>query len=181
MKKPIVRLTLGLVIPLVAVVAFLGMPETANAQIYVANYYASTISEYSTSGTLLNASLISGVNDPLDIAINGGNLYIASRGSGTVGEYTESGTAVNASLISGLNEPVGVDIVGGDLYVSSFGSESVGEYTLSGTAVNASLVPSGLSGPYGIAVVAEVPEPASASLLIGGLGMIGFLRFRRRN
>jgi flagellar biosynthetic protein FlhB len=37
------------------------------------------------------------------------------------------------------------------------------------------------SVPDGIAVVAEVPEPASASLLIGGLGMIGFLRFRRRN
>jgi hypothetical protein len=148
---------------------------------FIANTLSGTISEYTTSGTLVNASLISGLNNhPFGIAIDSGNLYIASREGGTVGEYTESGATVNASLISGLNGPVGVAIVGGNMYVSSYGSGSVGEYTLSGTAVNTSLIPHDLNGPYGIVVVAEAPESASASLLIGGLGVIGLLQFRRK-
>ena len=107
------------------------------------------IGKYTTSGAVVNASLISGLALPLDIAVSRSDLFVANYDSGTIGEYTTSGATVNASLISGVR-PTGIAVSGSDLFVVNF-SGTIGEYTTSGATVNASLI-SGLSFPEGIAV-----------------------------
>jgi len=58
----------------------------------------------------VNASLISGLNGPLGIAISGSDLFVVN--GTTIGEYTTSGATVNASLVSGLNGPCGIAVAG---------------------------------------------------------------------
>jgi hypothetical protein len=68
----------------------------------------------------------------------------------------------------------------GDIFVTSYSAGTIGEYTTSGGTVNASMV-SGLSGPGGIAVTQDVPEPTSLTLLFSALlGFGGYLFARRR-
>ena len=59
----------------------------------------------------MNASLISGLTNPVGIAVSGSNLFVADEGNGTIGEYTTSGATVNASLITGLSNPWGIAVV----------------------------------------------------------------------
>jgi hypothetical protein len=135
---------------------------TADSQIFVANWLSGTIGEYTLSGATVNAALISGLSEPIGLALDGkGNLFVANVSSGTIGEYTTSGLTVNASLISGLNGPAGIALDGkGNLFVADQFNNRIGEYTTSGATVNASLI-SGLHVPEDILVV--VPEPPTTT------------------
>jgi len=61
-------------------------------------------------GTLINASLISGLDGADGIAISGNDLYVVNLGNGTIGEYTTAAATVNSDLISGLDEPLSIVI-----------------------------------------------------------------------
>ena len=140
----------------VAFVAASMLAGTAMANIYVSNSLSGTIGEYTNSGEVVNASLISGLTNPHGIAVSGSYLFVANAGSGIIGEYTTSGEVVNASLITGLTDPIGLAVSGSNLFVSNYvysggPTGTIGEYTTSGAVVNASLV-TGLSGASGIAV-----------------------------
>ncbi len=125
---------------------------TAHGQlIFVANSNNNTVGEYTTSGAVVNAFLVSGLSDPYGIAVSGSDLFVTNQNTGTVGEYTTSGAVVNASLVSGLSDPFGIAVSGSDLFVTNYYNNTIGEYTTSGAVVNASLV-SGLHSPFGIAV-----------------------------
>jgi hypothetical protein len=141
-------------------------PTARGQDIFVTNYGSGTIGEYTTSGATVNASLVSGLYNPLGVAVSGSTLYVANYGAGqsltatgSIGEYTTSGTTVNASLISGLI-PVSVTASGSDLLVGNYLSVggfgppqfvgNLGEYTTSGSTVNASLLEAG--SPPNIAV-----------------------------
>src|ERR1039457_1584723 len=89
----------------VAVAALWAMPGTARGQIFETNYFGNTIGEYTTSGTTVNSTLISGLNTPECIAVSGGTLFVTNASAGTIGEYTTLGTTVNSALITGLNNP----------------------------------------------------------------------------
>src|SRR5208337_3220076 len=130
-------------LPVVA--AILAMPAVARGDnIFETNNSAGTIGEYTTSGATVNASLVSGLNQPAGIAVSGSNLFVANFLGNTIGEYTTSGATVNASLVSGLKEPAGIAVSGSNLFVTNFLGNTIGEYTTSGATVNASLV-TGLS------------------------------------
>ena len=96
-------------IPLLSGPAFPGPDGIAvsGSNLFVANY-GGTIGEYTTSGGIVNASLVSGLSEPEGLVLSGPDLFVANFGNGTIGEYTTSGVVVNASLISGLNGPVGI-------------------------------------------------------------------------
>jgi hypothetical protein len=66
------------------------------------------------------------------------------------------------------------------IFVVNTSADTIGEYTNSGATVNASLV-SGLNGPFGIAVSAPVPEPSTYAMMLAGLGLIGFIAYRRKS
>ncbi len=110
-----------------------------------------TVGEYTTSGATVNASLISGLNNPQGMAVSGSDLFVTNIGADTIGEYTTTGATVNAALVSGLNIPVGIAVYGSDLFVTNTGAGTVGEYTTTGATVNAALL-SGLGEPESIAI-----------------------------
>ena len=120
-------------------------------QVFLTNDNNNTIGEYTTSGATLNASLISGLNEPEGIAVSTTDIFVANYLSGTVSEYTTSGALVNASLITGLNGPYGVTLQGSDLFISNYGAGTIGEYSTYSMVINASLI-TGLRYPYRVAV-----------------------------
>lgn len=128
--------------------------RSVQGQILVVNFANGTVGEYSTTGTAINSSFISGLDQPMGIAISGDDLFISEQGNGNIAEYTTSGTLVNPTLITGLSLPAGIAIYGNDLFVANSAgptaTTAVGEYTLSGTTVNASLIP-GIENPVGVA------------------------------
>jgi len=143
---------------LMAATALLGLwlINAAQAQIYVANFNSGmidggTIGEYNLDGSTVNASLVTGLTEPVDLAVSGGDIFVANYGSDTIGEYTTAGATVNASLVTGLSGPYSLAVSGGDIFVANSGSGTIGEYTTAGATVNASLV-SGLDVPCGLAV-----------------------------
>jgi hypothetical protein len=96
---------------LAAATALWAMPATARAQIFVVNHQNGTIGEYTTSGATVNASLISGLNNPGGVAVSGTNLFVVNNGTNSIGKYTTAGATVNASLITGLNGPIDIAVV----------------------------------------------------------------------
>jgi hypothetical protein len=99
----------------------------------------------------VNASLISGFENPVGVATDGNNLYVSAFSGGTVGKYTMSGATVDDSLISGLPNPGGLVLNGsGDLFVSTY--DHIGEFTTSGGIVNASLISNGYNTGTGLAL-----------------------------
>jgi outer membrane autotransporter protein len=120
----------------------------------------------------VNASLVSGLNNPSGIADSGSNIYATNSGNGTIGVYnTTSGAVVNASLVSGLNNPSGIAVSGSNIYVTELLNGTIGVYTTSGVLVNASLV-SGLSFPYFLSVVdTQVNIVAGTSFSLSSIGV----------
>jgi hypothetical protein len=136
----------------------------ARAQIFVENFGngdpgMGRIAEYTTSGALVNPTLISGLTSPGGITLSGDKLFVANLDTGsdtwTIREYTTSGVLVNRSLISGLNGSYALAVSGGFLYVVTgyvdSDAEKIGKYTTSGATVNATLIGQ-LGGVGGIAV-----------------------------
>ncbi|HTQ29916.1 MAG TPA: hypothetical protein VMI53_01785 [Opitutaceae bacterium] len=115
------------------------MPAVVHAQVFVADYGNGTIGEYTTSGATVNASLVSGLPNPTDIAVSGSNLFVFNGGTDTIGEYTTAGVPVNASLITGLKNGAGMAVSGSNVFVSNYNqftsTDMVAEYTTSGALV----------------------------------------------
>ncbi len=150
---------------LIAAAALSAMPRNARAQLYVTQRSPDGIvSKYNaTTGTLIKAHFITGVNDPSALALLDNELFVANKGSGSVGEYdATTGAAINASFITGLNTPSGLAVMGPTsvffhsiLFVvnNSFGSGTVGEYdATTGTLIKAHFI-TGLNQPQGLAVL----------------------------
>jgi sugar lactone lactonase YvrE len=105
------------------------------------------VGEYTTAGTTVNASLISGVSGAVGLALDGdGHLFVSSNFSG-IGEYTLSGEAINASIIAQGSQAIACD-GNGHLFVAVNGGASgrVDEYSTSGALIQQGLI-SGLGLP----------------------------------
>ncbi len=129
-----------------------GMAISGN-DLFFTNPTSGTISEYTTSGAVVNTALVSGLNAPGGIAVEGNNIFVVEQGAtGFVGEYSTTGATVNASLISNLIAPWGISVWGTQLFITSPAGNTVGEYTTVGGTVNARLLTTGLDRPYGLTV-----------------------------
>jgi hypothetical protein len=152
--------TRNLIGGLLVIALVMSSSTVVQAQIFEANINGfvndGTVSEYSTSGTLINSSVLTGLYEPFGLVASGNDLFVSeSNGPGTVGEYTTSGGTVNASLITGLGFSRGIASFGSNLYVAS-SNGTIGEYTIDATngtvtSSNASLV-TGLSDPFNLAL-----------------------------
>ena len=150
-----------------------------NGHIFIAdnngNGVGGYVREYTTSGLVINPTLIGGLNNPIGLALDGdGHLFVANNTGGYIGEYTISGETVNASLISGLNNLGKIALDGnGHLLVGNDpnGTPRVSEYSTGGTLVNNSFIAES-GNPISILVV---PEPS-----VVGLVSVGLTIFYRR-
>jgi len=156
--RPLGRALLTL---LLCIAAIWAMPGNARAQLYVnqdanpsSEVVASGVGEYNaTTGAAINANFISGLNEPVALAVSGNTLFVADivGAAGTIGAYNaNTGAVINANFISGL-DPGGIAVSGNTLFVSSVAG-TVGEYNATtGAAINANFI-TGLSEPGGLAV-----------------------------
>ena len=97
-----------------------------------------TIAQYTTAGSLVNATFISVPAQTFALATSGGNLFVLGT-NGTVAVYNATtGAVINAALVTGLgfdllDSPV-IAVSGSDLYVTQ-GSDSIAEYNATTGAV----------------------------------------------
>jgi hypothetical protein len=108
-----------------------------------------TISEYTTAGATVNASLISGTGPAPGILVSGSDLFVMS--SQGISKYTTSGALVTQSLIPGLSGSFDAAVSGGNLFLLSGSNGTIAEYSTSGAMLNPSLI-TGLVDPAGIAI-----------------------------
>jgi hypothetical protein len=151
------------------------------SELFVSDYYSHSIGVYdAATGAVINSALISGLEIPTHLAIDGQYLYVVDAGPGTIGKYNLDGTVVNAALVTGLSggfQLGQVAVLGNALFIADSGKRVVGEYdATTGAPINAALI-SGLDYPSGLAVV---PEPSAVTLAICGIaGLV--LRLRIKN
>ncbi len=130
---------------------------TAFGQIFVGE--SREVGEFSTSGSVINGSLVSGPGiNPLGVAANtAGQLFVSTAQSSlsenSVGSYTFSGAPINSTLItlpfSSVVTSIAVDGQG-DILVANASTGTIGEYSTSGAVISASLI-TGLSSPGAMA------------------------------
>ena len=83
----------------------------SGGDLFVANVGAGEVGEYTTSGATVNASLVTGLDGPVGLAVSGGDIFVANTYPiGGIKEFTTAGAPVNTSLVTGLDFPCGVAV-----------------------------------------------------------------------
>jgi DNA-binding beta-propeller fold protein YncE len=85
---------------------------------------------------------ITGLENPIGLAVSGNTLYVSGAALGSVGKYNATtGAAINANFITGLNDPFGLALsADGTALLVSNGS-MVSEYNATtGAAINANFI-----------------------------------------
>jgi len=157
-----------------------GITLDGAGNIYMANLGDGTVSKYSSNGTLLNASLISGLNGPFGLALDDqGNIFVSNFSGTTVGRYDATTGEFYNFFISSLVTPTGLAYRDGLLYVAQYNSGIVGTYNATtGAPVNIENWITGAVGVTGI-VVTAVPEPSTVVMLILGGSFLLFVARRK--
>jgi DNA-binding beta-propeller fold protein YncE len=125
------------------------MAVDSSGNLYVANQYSDTVSEFAAGSTTPTATL-SGLNDPDALACDAkGNLYVANWNNNTVSEFAPGSTTPSDTL-AGLSGPIALACdAKGDLYVVNAGNNTVSEFAPGSTTPTATFT--GLSGPNALA------------------------------
>jgi hypothetical protein len=97
---------------LIGIAALWATPRNAYAQLYVTQstlpgQEVGGVSEYdANTGVLMNASFITGLNDPVFLALLDNVLFVANFNDNTVGQYdATSGRPMRPNFIPGLTAP----------------------------------------------------------------------------
>ena len=99
-------------------------PPRVEGQIFVLGtglYNQGTIGKFTTSGATINPSLITGLNTPFGMLLDGnGHIFVSLWGGNCIAEYSTSGAVINRSFITGLSDPVGMALDGnGHFFVAN--------------------------------------------------------------
>lgn len=122
---------------------------TDGTNLFVTYFNFGVVGKYTTTGGIVNPSLVSGLTNPNCLAISGTNLFVADQNR--IGRYTTFGLAVNANLVTNLGISImGMTVIGTNLFISLSSGRTVAEYTIDGAIVNTNLI-SGLGGVWGLA------------------------------
>ena len=158
-SRPLLR---ALYVFVIAIGVLWALPRNAHAQLYVTQFYTGVVSEYSAStGEMINAQVITGLNGPYGLLVRGNTLFVADSFGGAVRKYNaNTGFPINANFITGLHKPAGLAVIrtflppvlgGNFLFVANETNGTVGKYDANnGAVINASFI-TGLSFPFGLA------------------------------
>jgi len=117
----------------------------SGSDLFVA-YNNGTIEEYTTSGAVVNASLITGLNFSSGggLAVSGSNLFITQGLAGVVEYGTDGSGGSTPTFNSNVNDGIGIAASGSTLFIANhvdgYADGTVGSFDASGTTNNASLV-----------------------------------------
>lgn len=83
----------------------------SGSDLFVVNNIRQIVTEYTTSGTEVASALISNLDNPQAIAVDGEDIYITCSATPEhVAEYTTSGQTINSSIITTAGTPYGIAI-----------------------------------------------------------------------
>jgi hypothetical protein len=151
--------TLGLI----AAMGIFSIGVSEAATMFVANYAdtpgTGSVGTYdSVTGAAINASFITGLNDPGAIQAGNGAVYVMSYLDNKISSYSSTtGATLNASLVAGLDSPFDMSVSGNDLYVLENGNTHlrIGRYNATtGAALSSSLITGISAETYVITVAA---------------------------
>lgn len=152
-----------------------------NGTLLVADGLSSNVSQYSDSGTLLNAAFIADTHGAAGFSMIGGDVFVLDNNGnyfgGGVGEYAQSGESVNSELVTGLMYPCCFAAIGDKLLIGDRSSGLISEYSSSGVLINRQFAP---VGSYLTGIAVSVPESGTfAMLLLGLFFIVGVCRVRQ--
>jgi len=127
----------------------LGISINSSDQLFIATYvytspYTSSVTKYSTSGTLLQTISNTNMNESDGVAIDGsGNIFVLNRGNnltgtnqGYVTEYNSAGTYLGV-FSSGYNDPLAISVdPSGNVFVADSHNDEVKIYSSTGVLLN---------------------------------------------
>jgi hypothetical protein len=174
--RPLLR---ALYLFLIVSAALCAMPRKARAQLYVIQFDVQNgiVSKYNaTTGKLINADFIAGLDSPIFLGLFGNSLFEASFGGSTLAKYNATtGAPINVSFISGLSSPTAVAFTDATflspqsfLFVANLGG-TIGKYDAkTGATVNASFITGLIEQPVALAVLGTTSffEPSSSLFVV---------------
>ena len=128
----------------------LGISIDASDNLYIATYvytspYTSSVTKYSTSGTLLQTLPNTNMNESDGVAVDqsSGIIYVLNRGNnltgsnmGNVTEYSSTGAYLGV-FSSGYNDPLAISVdPSGDVFVADSHNDEVKIYSSNGVLLN---------------------------------------------
>ena len=173
--RPLLR---ALYLFLIAGAVLSGLPRNAQAQLYILTAFPlggpnGVVSEYSTTGAVINANLITGLEDVTGLALSSNTLFVTYLPGpnfiGTVGKYdATTGGAINPTFITGLSNPVAPVVNGNNLLIANaVDPGTVSEYdATTGAVINANFI-AGLDTPTGLALSRNNLFVSSTKLING--------------
>jgi len=151
--------------------------------IYVTNYFASTIGKYdATTGAAVNASLVTGLSTPQNLAFDAnGTLFVASLGNNGVQAFNATtGTAVSAPLLGGVSNTWGIAFdEANNFYTSLYFSGAISKFTAAGVTISNPLATLVADGPTSLVYV--VPEPTALGIAGCAVAVAASVMRRRRS
>ena len=123
----------------------------SSGNVYATCTGTNAVTKISPSGTVLNASYITGLIDPHGICIDSsGNLYIANSGNNSVTRYSTVTNARNDSYVTGLSYPWGVCLdPSGNLFITNRDDNTLTMVSPGGLTITRNYV-TGFTKPKGI-------------------------------
>jgi hypothetical protein len=149
---------------------------------YVADYFNARVGKYNaTTGATVNASLITGVSTPVNMAFDAtGKLYVATLGNAGVGVYdAATGATIASPFVSGLQNTWGIAFdESNEVFVSRYFFGALAKFTAAGATIANPFATLAADGPTSLVYV--VPEPSTCAMTLAGLAYGGYVVFRRR-
>jgi sugar lactone lactonase YvrE len=132
-----------------------GMTFDNAGNLYVANFYTSSIRKFSPNGTDLGTFASLGFMEPLGIVLDhDGNLFVADASYG-IRKFSPTGDYLGVFPAGGLNFPYGLAIdANNNLYVSEYIGNDIRKFSTDGQDLGI-FANSGLQNPYGMAFDGE--------------------------
>jgi hypothetical protein len=128
---------------LLAALFLLITPRNANGNfVYWSNENETTIGRAKINGTGTNNSFITGLNDPLGVAVDSKFIYWAEVGTDRIGRANLDGSGVNPNFIpatAGVGNPTGVAVTPTHIYWAN-GGETIGRANLDGSGPVANFI-----------------------------------------
>ncbi|MGH2982699.1 MAG: hypothetical protein ACRDK5_00345 [Solirubrobacterales bacterium] len=138
------RAAAALVVVLTIVILLLLFVKEANGNfVYWTNETQTSIGRAKINGVGPNNSFITGLNDPLGVAVDSKFIYWAERGADRIGRANLDGSGVNADFItsaSGVSNPAGVAVTPTHIYWANDPPNTIGRANLDGSGPVANFI-----------------------------------------